>query len=114
METAIGVYLSDELVGAWDVLSLGSRSETLLDIDDTLGRGWALRARYVILVHNHPSGDPTPTDDDMDVVRHLIEATKWTRLKLLDFIVIGGEEYWSYFNREDVGDADYRLGTPFV
>ena len=46
-------------------------------------------AASVILAHNHPSGDPTPTKDDIDTTRRLIEAGKILGIRVLDHIVCG-------------------------
>ena len=46
-------------------------------------------AASVILAHNHPSGDPTPTKEDIDTTRRLIEAGKILGIRVLDHIVCG-------------------------
>ncbi len=46
-------------------------------------------AANVILAHNHPSGDPTPSSQDLRITRHLIEAGKTMEIKVLDHIIIG-------------------------
>ena len=43
----------------------------------------------VIVVHNHPSGDPTPSSDDISVTAHLFEAGEALEIDLLDHIVLG-------------------------
>lgn len=47
------------------------------------------RASAVILVHNHPSGDPTPSEADIRVTRDLLRAGQLLRIELLDHIIIG-------------------------
>jgi len=46
-------------------------------------------ATAVIVVHNHPSGDPTPSPDDLAVTRALVQAGKLLDLELLDHVIIG-------------------------
>jgi DNA repair protein RadC len=46
----------------------------------------------IIVVHNHPSGDPTPSRDDIDMTHALIEAGKLLDIEVLDHIVIGGQD----------------------
>ena len=46
-------------------------------------------AAAVVLVHNHPSGDPTPSTEDVRVTRELVEAGRSLRLRVLDHIIIG-------------------------
>lgn len=50
----------------------------------------------VILVHNHPSGDPTPSEDDIRVTQRLCEAGRLLGISVLDHIVIGDKSYVSF------------------
>ena len=43
----------------------------------------------IILVHNHPSGDPTPSDEDLEVTRRLIDAGKMLNIRVLDHVIVG-------------------------
>lgn len=52
-------------------------------------------AASVILVHNHPSGDPTPSKEDMEVSRRLIEAGNILGISILDHIIIGDNHFCS-------------------
>ena len=45
----------------------------------------------IIIAHNHPSGDPTPSPDDVTITRRLVKAAKLLDIDLLDHIVIGGD-----------------------
>ena len=56
-------------------------------------------ATAVILVHNHPSGDPTPSPDDVAVTRACIEAGKLLDIAVLDHLVIGRSRYVSMKER---------------
>lgn len=49
----------------------------------------------LILVHNHPSGDPTPSENDVLITKKLIECSKILEIKLLDHIIIGRMGYFS-------------------
>lgn len=63
-------------------------------------------AAGVILVHNHPSGDPTPSAEDRAVTRQLAEAGKAIGIPVLDHLVIGRASYASL--AEDLGPAGVR------
>ncbi len=52
-------------------------------------------AYAIILVHNHPSGDPEPSKQDIDVTEQFIEAGKLLQIELLDHIIIAGNHYLS-------------------
>jgi len=53
-------------------------------------------ASRIILVHNHPSGDPSPSQEDKEVTEKLIEAGNLLQIKVLDHVIIGKEKYWSW------------------
>jgi DNA repair protein RadC len=53
-------------------------------------------AAAVILVHNHPSGDPTPSPDDREVTRQLADAGRLLGIPVLDHVVIGDARYVSF------------------
>ena len=44
----------------------------------------------LVVVHNHPSGDPTPSSEDVAVTRLIVEAGKLLNIDVLDHIVVGG------------------------
>ncbi len=54
---------------------------------------------HLIVAHNHPSGDPSPSPQDVKVTKELAEAAKLLGLELLDHVVIGGDEAVSLKDR---------------
>ena len=50
----------------------------------------------ILLVHNHPSGDPTPSQADLDVTQRIAEAGELLGIPLLDHIIIGDCKYLSF------------------
>ena len=52
-------------------------------------------AYAIMLVHNHPSGDPTESPEDVNLTRAVIEAAKYLDMHFLDHIIIGGHQYRS-------------------
>ena len=52
-------------------------------------------APSIIIAHNHPSGDPTPSPEDVSITRDLVEGGKLLGIDLLDHIVIGGDRWVS-------------------
>lgn len=55
-----------------------------------------LRAAAVILVHNHPSGDPQPSTQDIEITKRLAEAGKIVGIEVVDHVIIGEETYFSF------------------
>ena len=53
-------------------------------------------ASSLIFVHNHPSGDPDPSESDREITRELIFATNIMQIKVLDHIIIGNNRYFSF------------------
>ncbi len=56
-------------------------------------------ATAIILVHNHPSGDPTPSPEDVQVTKRIIEGGKMLDIEVLDHIVIGNQRFVSLRER---------------
>lgn len=50
----------------------------------------------VIISHNHPSGDPTPSADDIEITKRLTEAGKILGIEILDHIIIGNDTFVSF------------------
>lgn len=53
-------------------------------------------ASKIILVHNHPSGNPEPSSDDKYTLNKLKQAEELVGINIIDFVIIGNESYWSY------------------
>ncbi len=53
-------------------------------------------AKSIILIHNHPSGDPTPSTHDIYVTNKIQEATSIFNITVFDHIIIGGDKYISF------------------
>ena len=109
-ETLLVVYLLDDLTGVYDVHSTGCATMTTLSTQDLFGRAYALRARYLILIHNHPKGDPTPSAEDRRALMAIeAYAAPLETLDVLDFIIVGSKGYWSAF--DEAGGGDYAAGA---
>ncbi len=63
---------------------------------EVLKRALELNASALILVHNHPSGDPTPSDADISVTRQIEEAAKALSVTLHDHLIVGAQEEFSF------------------
>lgn len=53
----------------------------------------------IILVHNHPSGNPEPSEEDLEITRRLIKVGEELGIKVLDKVIIGEKNYWSWKER---------------
>ena len=79
-------------------VAIGSGNCSNLNIRYILSETVKMNAPKIILVHNHPSGDPTPTKQDVFVTEKLKEAAELLKIELLDHIVIGNMRYKSIMN----------------
>ena len=63
---------------------------------EILRRALELDASALILAHNHPAGDPTPSVADIDMTRQVVEAARALRISVHDHVVVGGEGVASF------------------
>ena len=94
----------------------GSVDQCHVDPREALAPAIACRATGIVLVHNHPSGDPEPSVQDVALTRQLKEGARLLCLRLLDHLVIGETRYVSMLARglikgDDVGFLT-RLQSP--
>ena len=87
----------------------GNVSASLVRIGELFRDAVRLTAASVILVHNHPSGDPTPSPDDLHLTAEALAAGRLLDIALLDHLVIGHDAFVSL--RDRGVDFD-RLGPP--
>jgi len=76
-------------------VSRGGLSTALAQPRDILRAAVTESAHAIILVHNHPSGDPAPSRDDIQLTKRMKEIAELAGLRLLDHIIIGEEGYSS-------------------
>ena len=76
--------------------SIGSMTASLVHPRDVFRPAIANMTAGLIFIHNHPSGDPEPSKEDLDITRRLCEVGKLIGIKCLDHIVIGSTSYFSF------------------
>lgn len=76
-------------------ISIGSVNCSIVDPREILIRALKSRAVHIILLHNHPSGNPTPSREDILVTKRINDACRLVGIDLLDHIIIGDGEYIS-------------------
>ncbi len=76
--------------------SIGSMTSSLVHPRDIFRPAIANMTAGLIFIHNHPSGDPAPSDEDLDITRRLCEVGKLIGIRCLDHIVIGSGRYFSF------------------
>lgn len=79
-------------------IALGGTSFAVFEIKDVLKEAIKIGAPKIILVHNHSSGDPTPSHEDIELTQKLEEVSKMLEIELLDHVIIGDGKYKSIFS----------------
>lgn len=77
-------------------ISEGSTGYAYVSPKDILRKALEKNAMQFILLHNHPSGDPNPSDDDMRVTERMCECGSLLGIRLADHIIIGDNQYFSF------------------
>ena len=79
----------------FDRVSIGSLNQSIIQNRELFKTACISSAAAILVLHNHPTGDPTPSREDLDVTRRIKEAGDLLGIKLLDHIIIG-ESYVSF------------------
>lgn len=82
--------------------SIGSTNNAFAGPKEILRTALISNATSIIIAHNHPSGDPTPSQDDRTFTQKLKEAAETVGIKILDHLIIGDEKYFSFCEDEGV------------
>lgn len=83
-------------------LSKGGISGTIVDIRIILSVALKCNASSIILVHNHPSGNLTPSEADIKITDKLKKACELLEIYLLDHLIISKEGYYSFAKSENL------------
>ena len=76
--------------------SIGSMTSSLVHPRDIFRPAIANMTAGLIFIHNHPSGDPAPSDEDTQITKRLCEVGKLIGIKCLDHLIIGQGRYFSF------------------
>jgi DNA repair protein RadC len=72
-----------------EALWQGSVDEASVHVREVIARAIALGATAIIIVHNHPSGDPTPSQQDIRLTRDLVDAGRHMKVAVHDHVIVG-------------------------
>lgn len=85
-----------------ELIAIGNQNTAFLNPREVFRKALIQGSSYIIIVHNHPSGDTTPSSEDENVSEELIKAGELLRVQILDFIIIAHGEIRS-FKEEHLG-----------
>ena len=94
-------YLGEQLI------SKGTFNASFVTPREVFREALRMQAAGIILLHNHPSGDPSPSMDDLNTTEQIRKGAETTGIALLDHIIIGDHRYFSFreqdmINRNDI------------
>ena len=76
-------------------LSHGNVNSSIMSVREILQKALLANAVSIFIMHNHPSGDPTPSNEDIQVTKRLVEAGDIVGVQVLDHLIIGRPGYVS-------------------
>ena len=79
-------------------ISVGTLNSSLIHPREVFKEAIKESAYAIILVHNHPSGNPKPSEDDIKVTKQMIQAGKNLDIPLIDHIIIGNDKFWNWLD----------------
>ena len=85
-------------------VSIGSLNQTLVHPREVFRFAIMENSNSIIISHNHPSGDPSPSKEDIDITKRLVEAGNFIGIKVLDHIIIGNDKYISLREKRFIED----------
>jgi len=83
-------------LSSYQVVSRGDSNRSLVDMSAIIRPMILSNSTAMIIAHNHPSGDPTPSMEDNKITKHIDKACKMMNLRLIDHIIVGSNRYYSY------------------
>lgn len=79
------------------LLFKGSINISIVHPREIFKEAYLLSSSFIICIHNHPSGDPSPSREDIEVTKKLVEIGKIHGIPLIDHLIIGNNKYYSFY-----------------
>jgi len=83
----------------YNIISVGNLTSSVVHPREVYKVAIENNSASIILMHNHPSGNPEPSGEDIQITKKLVEAGKILDISVFDHIVIGGNKYTSFVER---------------
>ena len=83
-----------------EVISEGTLSNSLVHPREVYAPALLQHAAAIMVAHNHPSGDPAPSDEDREITKMLVRSGKVLNIPLIDHLIIGDGTYYSFLENE--------------
>lgn len=89
-------------VNSINVVSIGSLNNSIVHPREVFKTAILSNAASIVMIHNHPSGDVTPSKEDKEITLRIKESGIILGVKLLDHIIIGNDTYYSFKEHGDI------------
>jgi DNA repair protein RadC len=86
-----------------ELISKGSLNESIVHPREAFRSAVREGAAAILFVHNHPSGDPAPSREDVELTKRLLSASELMGITLVDHVIVARDGYYSFMH----GDEDY-------
>jgi DNA repair protein RadC len=86
-------------INGYKEVSTGTLTTSLVSPAEVFLAALRLRAAAIICVHNHPAGDPMPSQEDQEITRRLKECGEMLAIRVLDHVILGADRYYSFSDR---------------
>ncbi len=83
-----------------EVLSVGTSNSSLISPAEIFRSALRGKAEFIVLLHNHPSGDPNPSREDINVTKRIRQCGELLEIPLMDHIIIGDNRFFSFCRSE--------------
>lgn len=110
-EKFIGLYINPtNEVAAYEVISQGTSDASMVSPREVFKTALLTNAPAVIFAHNHPSGNPNPSDNDKAIAIRIKDAGELLDIRVLDFMVITRDKYYSFMESEPEFNINFKKG----
>lgn len=83
-------------------LFVGSINFSIVHPREVFKNAYLLSASYIVCIHNHPSGDPTPSNEDINLTIKIKEIGELHGIGIVDHLIIGKDSYYSFYEDKNV------------
>lgn len=83
----------------FEIVSVGSLNQAIVHPREVFKSALLSSAAALLLVHNHPTGDPSPSQEDMVITKRLVEVGELIGIRVLDHIIVGDGGFVSFVER---------------
>ena len=97
--TSYFVWLAQTFCQSYVLIYIGSLNSAVVRVGEVFRAALRENAAGLIIIHNHPSGDPSPSKDDIRVTKEIVKAGKILSIQVLDHLVIGNNQFVSMRER---------------